>query len=185
MLYRFTSYFAFLLQSTNQHGVHSPFVFHLVTRCLYNKTTYPEYAFITPHRLTLKQHQLLFRLSRYFNVKSVLLFNTLANKELSNTLYLAQPNAIIRNNITNTNAADLIVVTQTNLFPIKQLDPILKACHNDTLIVFNNIYESKNTYAVWKAIQEHPKVRVTLNTYRFGFVFVRHEQVKQHFSIRV
>lgn len=32
------SYFAFLFKSTNEHGVHSPFVFNLVTQCFYTKT---------------------------------------------------------------------------------------------------------------------------------------------------
>lgn len=32
------SYVTFLLKSTNEHGVHSPFVFNLVTRCFYKKT---------------------------------------------------------------------------------------------------------------------------------------------------
>ena len=31
------SYLKFLIRSTNQHGVHSPFVYNFITRCLYNK----------------------------------------------------------------------------------------------------------------------------------------------------
>ena len=34
---QFKSYLKFLLKSTNEHGVHSPFVYNFVTRCLYNK----------------------------------------------------------------------------------------------------------------------------------------------------
>ncbi|ARV05967.1 methyltransferase [Polaribacter sp. SA4-10] len=32
-------YLTFLLKSTNQHGVHSPFSYKLITKCLYKKTT--------------------------------------------------------------------------------------------------------------------------------------------------
>ncbi len=32
------SYFTFLLKSTNQHGVHSPFVYNLLTKCFYTDT---------------------------------------------------------------------------------------------------------------------------------------------------
>ncbi len=37
MFYRQRKYFQFLLKSSNQHGVHSPFVYQLVTKCLYKK----------------------------------------------------------------------------------------------------------------------------------------------------
>ncbi|MDP3353114.1 MAG: class I SAM-dependent methyltransferase [Flavobacteriaceae bacterium] len=35
VIQKFKSYFTFLLKSTNEHGVHSPFVFNLVTQCFY------------------------------------------------------------------------------------------------------------------------------------------------------
>ena len=38
MIHLLTQYFKFLLKSSNQHGVHSPFVYTLVTACFYKKT---------------------------------------------------------------------------------------------------------------------------------------------------
>ncbi|MDP2088131.1 MAG: class I SAM-dependent methyltransferase [Flavobacteriaceae bacterium] len=38
MFHKFKSYFTFLLKSTNEHGVHSPFVYNLVTQCFYADT---------------------------------------------------------------------------------------------------------------------------------------------------
>lgn len=38
MWFKIKSYLTFLLKSTNQHGVHSPFVYALVTNCFYSKT---------------------------------------------------------------------------------------------------------------------------------------------------
>lgn len=38
MWFKIKSYLTFLLKSTNQHGVHSPFVYNLVTKCFYKKT---------------------------------------------------------------------------------------------------------------------------------------------------
>ena len=43
MWYRIISYLKFLLRSTNQHGVHSPFVFDLVTKCFYDNIKYSDY----------------------------------------------------------------------------------------------------------------------------------------------
>jgi len=42
-MYQILQYIKFLRQSTNQHGVHSPFVFDLVTKCFYDKTDYQDY----------------------------------------------------------------------------------------------------------------------------------------------
>lgn len=39
MWFKIKSFLKFLVTSTNQHGVHSPFVFNLVTKCFYKKST--------------------------------------------------------------------------------------------------------------------------------------------------
>lgn len=47
------SYFKFLLKSKNEHGIHSPFVFDLVTKCFYDKKKYPEYEVLKSYRKSL------------------------------------------------------------------------------------------------------------------------------------
>ncbi|NMH24876.1 class I SAM-dependent methyltransferase [Flavobacterium sp. SE-s27] len=51
------SYFKFLIKSTNEHGVHSPFVFDLVTKCFYDKTKYPEYSILKSYRKSLIENK--------------------------------------------------------------------------------------------------------------------------------
>lgn len=51
------SYLNFIWNSTNQHGVHSPFVFDLVTKCFYDKTNYPEYSILKNYRNSLLQNK--------------------------------------------------------------------------------------------------------------------------------
>ncbi|WP_179338086.1 class I SAM-dependent methyltransferase [Winogradskyella ludwigii] len=42
-MYPIIAYIKFLTQASNQHGVHSPFVYNFVTKCLYDKTAYEAY----------------------------------------------------------------------------------------------------------------------------------------------
>ena len=57
MLQLIKSYFKFLWKSTNEHGVHSPFVFDLVTKCFYDKANYPEYVVLKNYRNSLLQNK--------------------------------------------------------------------------------------------------------------------------------
>ena len=53
MLQQIKSYIKFLFHSKNEHGVHSPFVFDLVTKCFYDKTKYSEYQILNNYRNSL------------------------------------------------------------------------------------------------------------------------------------
>lgn len=56
MLYSIKAYIKFLKASTNQHGVHSPFVYDLVTKCFYDKSKYNEYSILKQYRQSLYQN---------------------------------------------------------------------------------------------------------------------------------
>lgn len=51
------SYLKFLFHSKNEHGVHSPFVFDLVTKCFYDATKYPEYQVLESYRKSLLENK--------------------------------------------------------------------------------------------------------------------------------
>ena len=57
MLYQIIQYIKFLLKSTNQHGVHSPFVYNLVTKCFYDKTNYDAYKHILNYKKDLLKNK--------------------------------------------------------------------------------------------------------------------------------
>lgn len=57
MLFQIKSYLQFLWHSKNEHAVHSPFVFTLITKCFYNTKSKPEYAVLKEYRNSLlKNH---------------------------------------------------------------------------------------------------------------------------------
>ena len=57
LLFSIQSYLQFLWNSKNQHGVHSPFVFDLVTKCFYDTTSKPEYGLLKKYRNELLQNK--------------------------------------------------------------------------------------------------------------------------------
>jgi len=73
MLYQIKSYFKFLLKSGNQHGVHSPFVYDLITKCFYDKTIFAEYSILKAFRKKLSTDSTIIEItdfgegSRIFN----------------------------------------------------------------------------------------------------------------------
>lgn len=52
-MYQIIAYIKFLLKSTNEHGVHSPFVYNFITKCLYDKKRYNNYDDLKAYRSQL------------------------------------------------------------------------------------------------------------------------------------
>lgn len=57
MWFRIIIFFKFLFKSSNQHGVHSPFVYNLVTKCFYKKTNAKTFQNINNIRNYLKNNE--------------------------------------------------------------------------------------------------------------------------------
>ena len=57
MFFILKSYLKFLWNSKNEHGVHSPFVFSLVTKCFYDKKNYGEYSILKNYRNSLLENK--------------------------------------------------------------------------------------------------------------------------------
>ena len=64
-------------------------------------------------------------------------------------------------------------------------ETLLETATNDSVFIFDDIYWSKGMTEAWEIIKKHPKVTVTIDTFFWGFVFFRKEQVKEHFKIRI
>ena len=68
---------------------------------------------------------------------------------------------------------------------LNYFETLLETAHNDSVFIFDDIYWSKNMTDAWETIKNHQKITVTIDTFFWGFVFFRKEQLKEHFTIRV
>jgi predicted O-methyltransferase YrrM len=57
MFFQIKSYLKFLLHSKNEHGVHSPFVYCLLTKCFYDKGQKPHYQVLSNYRNAFLQNK--------------------------------------------------------------------------------------------------------------------------------
>ena len=62
---------------------------------------------------------------------------------------------------------------------------LLKAnCHNDSVLIFDDIYWSREMADAWREIKEDKDVTLTIDIFQFGLVFFRKESSKQNFIIK-
>ncbi len=255
--YQIQSYFNFLKRSTNQHGVHSPFVYDLVTKCFYDKKKHSAYKIIKNYRTQLLQNtstidvtdlgsgsqvfknnkrviskmtkvagssykdaKLLYRIAHYFKCHTILELGTSLGIA-TQALALGNPKAkittvegclnvsavaktqfktfdlkhitlktgdfaeVIRNLKTKTLDFVYCDGNHTKQATLQYFEMLLPKMHNDSVLIFDDIYWSKGMTDAWEIIKNHPQVTVTIDTYKFGFVFFRQEQAKEHFTIRL
>ncbi|MBG42357.1 MAG: methyltransferase [Aequorivita sp.] len=256
MIHQSKSYIKFIRLAKNRHGVHSPFVYDLVTNCFNDKTKYPEYETLKKHRKALrgdtskfemkdfgqgsrvfkgnarkvsaviknagmkkKRQRLLFRLAKYFKSETVLELGTslgLGTVALSlsnefsaiqtvegcpNTLQKAQEyfekfnlhniqihQKLFSEFLQNSHEKfDLIFIDgdHNGERTLEYFHSLLKNVHNNSVIVFDDIYWSKDMTTAWQQIIANDIVTVSIDTFQWGLVFFRKEQAKQHFIIRI
>ncbi|MCR1024777.1 hypothetical protein [Cellulophaga baltica] len=157
-------YLFFLSSSTNQHGVHSPFVYTLVTKGLYKKDKYT----------SIKSLNTALKLLDYFKISEINLKDQ--NETFKALITEKFPNIGLDNNSESFIYLDNL--SDKNVLFLKELERF----NNDTLIYINNI--NKN-YAHWQALITLEKIKVSIDTFHGGILFFRREQVKEHFKIRI
>tara|TARA_R110000868_G_scaffold12619_2_gene59960 strand:- start:15323 stop:16093 length:771 start_codon:yes stop_codon:yes gene_type:complete len=256
-MHQIIQYIKFLLKSTNQHGVHSPFVYKIVTECFYDKRIYSDYKDILNYRkallknetkikvtdlgagshvmkqeertvselaknagTTTKRAKLLYRLITYLKPKTILELGTslgiathalsLGNPDAKITTIEGCPNTskftelhLKKRNINNVdvvtgNFNDEIKALTKNKYDLiffdgnhqkeatlNYFEALLETANNNSVWVFDDIYWSKGMTEAWETIKKHPKVTVTIDTFYWGLVFFRKEQVKEGFVVRV
>ena len=165
MWFRFVSYLKFLAKSTNQHGVHSPFVFKYVTQCLYSKKRL--------HKN--KSINVLLKTISYFNFDSV----SVNNKSIRELVKQNFPEVQF-----DKNTVDLLFINEMSASSFEKILSEGKL-HNDSLILIDSIYANRQNLAQWHQLIALPEITVSIDMYYCGLISIRREQVKEHFRIRI
>ncbi len=166
MFFKLKSYLNFLLKSTNQHGVHSPFVFSFVTKCLYTKK-----------RLhAQKSINILLKSINYFDLRHIQVSD---NPELESALLNSYPKLKV-NEVTT----DILFINDLNQNTVSHILSN-KTLHNDSMILMDGIHSNKEKENLWERLIHVPNIRVSLDMYYCGVLFLRKEQEKEHFTIRI
>lgn len=256
-MFQIIQYITFFFKSTNQHGVHSPFVYDLVTKCFYDNAKYPEYVTLKNYRTKLlknkstikitdfgsgsrvfksnerqisamaknagtplKRAQLLYRIVNYFKPEHTLELGTslgiatqaMALGHTNNSILSLEgcPNIskFTAQQLSEENSNTITIETgefetilpklKKNAFDfiffdghhdkeatLEYFNTLIDSAHNDSIFIFDDIHWSKGMLDAWEIIKSHPRVTVTIDTFFWGFVFFRKEQVKENFTIRV
>lgn len=167
-MFRIADYLKFKLQATNQHGIHSPFVFNYLTRCLYaGKRQHP-----------YKTFDVLLKSISYFGTERLGLVPD--DPDLKAMIQAAFPH--IR---CHERPADLLYLHAPDPELLLAASGINPAIHNHTLCIVDQIHSSREALRNWERVKALEEVRVTIDGYHCGMVFFRKEQAKEHFKIRI
>lgn len=150
------SYLQFLLKSTNQHGVHSPFVFNYITKGIYQRN------------LTLNKNKSLTWLCRslsYFN-GTTYLFNSIDINITNQTFYINDAKVIAL-------SFDLKIEKDVNQL-IENLD------ENQILLITLENYPKM----FLNKLRSNPDITLVVDFYVGCLISKRKEQPKQNFYIR-
>jgi predicted O-methyltransferase YrrM len=109
------SYLNFLWNSKNEHGVHSPFVFNLVTKCFYDKKQYPEYSILKNYRNSLLQNKNTIEVTDFGAGSRVFKSNTRAINQIARNAGISKRRAELLFRITNYFQSESILEIGTSL----------------------------------------------------------------------
>ena len=68
---------------------------------------------------------------------------------------------------------------------IKYFEWCLAKVHEDTMLIFDDIYWSEGMKEAWSVIKAHPRVTVTVDLFWIGLVFFKKGQAKEDFLVKI
>jgi hypothetical protein len=180
MLFQIKSYLKFLWHSKNEHAVHSPFVFNLLTKCFYDKKFKSEYIVLKNYRNELLQNKNTINVTDFGAGSRVFKSNSRQIAQIAKTAGISPKRAELLYH-------QLIYFdgNHSKKATLEYFELLLPTITNQTIWIFDDIHWSSEMEEAWEIIKNNPKVTVSIDTFQWGLVFFRYEQPKQHFIIRI
>lgn len=149
---RVFNYIKFLLKSTNQHGVHSPFIFKLITQCFYDKKYYDEYKLLQKHRNKLLSIKEQIKVSDFGAGSKIFSSNNRKISQMIKTAGISKKRAQLLFRISNyfkpTHILELGTSLGLSTYALHLGNPdaeikTVEGCKNTQEVALNNIHSSK------------------------------------------
>ncbi|MBC7845651.1 MAG: class I SAM-dependent methyltransferase [Flavobacterium sp.] len=115
MLFQIKSYLKFLWNSKNEHAVHSPFVFNLVTKCFFDTKSKPKYSILKEYRNSLLENKTTIEVTDFGAGSKVFKSNTRQINKIAKTAGISSKRAELLFRITNYFQPDTILEIGTSL----------------------------------------------------------------------
>lgn len=115
MLHIIKAYIKFLWHSKNQHGVHSPFVYSLVTKCFYDTKPKPDYNILKQYRNALLRNKNTIEVTDFGAGSRVFKSNTRQISKIAETAGITPKRAELLYRITNYFKPETILEIGTSL----------------------------------------------------------------------
>ena len=184
---RLFAYLKFWWHSKNEHGVHSPFVFDLVSKCFYDRRKLSEYKQLSSND---SKSKFLIRLGAYFKFEDCFLPETMDPK-FKHALSL-NPNISEFKTIEDLIETEIdiskkpcLIYLDLHTIKNRSIVDLFKICHKDSLVLIPCIRQSKTHLKHWNQLKSQSEVSVSIDTFYWGLLFFRTEQPKEHFTIRL
>ena len=181
------SYLKFWWHSKNEHGVHSPFVFDLVTKCFYDRSNHSAYQQLSKNN---SKSKFLIRLSTYFKFDPCFVSETIQTefKQALNLENQTIPFKTTEDLLTTDFAVSktpCLICLDLDTIEAHSLSSLFQVLHKDSLILIPSIRKTKIQLKRWNQLKSQSEVSASIDTFYWGLLFVRTEQPKEHFTIRL
>lgn len=164
-------YLKFWFKSGNEHGLHSPFVYSLLTKGFYAKNTQWDKM--------SKKDQFIPRLIAYFQPQNIAIVGQTKDACFENYT------AIKKQSFDVNQKTDFVFCSSLNHIDVVTIEEIVQTMHNDSVLIIDKRKKNQLTDQMWQQLINHSKITATIDFYYFGLAFIREEQLKQHFTLRL